>query len=562
VELADLSYDPRDPTFPFTSVLSGMTSGTTGPRWSVQVFTTENVYGVDPDHVRTSSGAGGYRMVAEGLSWAGQQQRSAGRVEVQVSPEPASPAGPAWWVAISAEHAEPIKAVKLVLRHLPAEVVRQGWWSMIGFEGMAEVPTRFRPMLWRYPYLEWVTPWAAAGEPDVGAGHVTVSCTDPVLRPKRLFGGLPGWAGGEQVVEIVLEESATQWGGRFTAPDVRVGFPPDGTAVRADALAHLDRMASAHALVAWEDRADVPAWFRDVGLVVNLHGRHWTGYVFNTYEQMAEALRAVTDRVDGAPVLAYLPGWEGRYYHAYPWYRPDPDLGGDAGFSALVDEAHRLGVHVMPMFGMHGVNATSFPEWEASVGQHPTFATAAYVNHPDWDGDRAGEDFQVFCNPGEPGFRAHLLEQVSAVVEGFGVDGVFLDTSGCWWNDRRFDVTDGYRSLVGSLRAAHPDLLVAGEGWCDALLGVFPVNQSWFGVDAPYRVPEVLSRYARAVGHLSMGAPGSGSTGVHEAGYLVEPSGRAAHGHLPTISVVDDTLTTHRAAFDALLDRIVRGADG
>lgn len=561
MELADLSFDPRDPTFPLTSALSGMTAGRPAPRWSVQVFTTDNVYGVDPDRVRTVTDAGGYRVIADGLAWAGQQQRSEGRVEVAVTPEPAGGAGPAWWLTVSAEHAEPVKAVKLVLRDLPPAVTDQGWWHMTAFDGLPETPSLLRPLLWRYPWPEWVTPWAAAGEPSADAGHVTVACVDPVLRPKRFYVAVPPWAGGASVVELVLEQSATAWSGRFLSPDVRVGLPPDAAALATDAQGHLRRMAEAHGLVGWDERTDVPAWFRDIRLVVNLHGRHWTGYVFNTYAAMADALAVVADRVPGRHVLAYLPGWEGRYYHAYPWYRPDPELGGEDGFAALVAAAHHLGVRVMPMFGAHGVNARTYPAWEEAVGRHATWPTPAYVNHPDWDGDRAGEDFQVFANPGEPGFRAHLLAEVTSVVERFGVDGVFLDTSGCWWNDPRHDVTDGYRRLLADLRTGRPELLVAGEGWCDALLGLFPVNQSWLGVDPPYRVPEVLTRFARAVGHLSTGAPGSGSTGVHEAGFLLSPSGRTTAGHLPTISVVDDTLTVHRAAFVELLDRMVATDD-
>ncbi len=261
---------------------------------------------------------------------------------------------------------------------------------------------------------------------------------------------------------------------------------------------------------------------------------------------MIDAIRFTTGHIPGDRLLAYLPGWEGRYYHDYPWYQPDPALGGAEGFSRLVDAAHRLGVRIMPMFGIHGANAARYPDWEKAAFRTRTNRSLAFVNHPDWDGDRSGEDDQVFLNPGEPGFRRHLADQVGGLIERFDVDGVFLDTSACWFNDPRYDVVGGYRELLGSLRAAHPDVLFAGEGWYDALLSLFPVNQSWRGTDRVMRYPQLLTRFDLAVGHLSTGAPGSGSTGVHEGGfYPSTPTVPPAPGHLHAVSIVERTIAEH-----------------
>lgn len=543
MELTDLSYDPRDPTFPLGAI--------DGAAFSVQLFTTRNVYALDPEKLTVEQNGTSTRILSEGLRWAGQQQVSGGAVEILLDDSVPGCTS----LTVEAVHAEAIKSLKVVLRDLPADVVGDGWWHTTSSVGQADRPAPLRPVQWNYPWLEWVTPWSAAGGRDGGAG-LTFSVRDPELRAKRFYAGVPPWAGGAQVVEIVCEEDASRWGSNYLSPEIRVRSCADADAVKADAIEHLDWIEQAHGLVRWDDRADVPSWFRDVRVVANLHGRHWTGYVFNTYDSMGDALELICERIPGEQVLAYLPGWEGRYYQAYPWYRPDPLLGGTEGFQAFVDRAHALGAHVMPMFGMHGVNASAYPDWEVAVARHPTWPTPAYINHPDWDGDRAGEDFQVFCSPGEEEFRAHLLDEIDCVVADFGVDGVFLDTSGCWWNDPLHPLFDGYIDLVGVLRELHPDLLIAGEGWCDALLRLFPVNQSWFGVDPAYRVPEVLTRYARCVGHLSSGAAGTGSSGVHEAGFLLPAPTATTPGHLPVVSVVDDTLTTHRDAFLEQLDQI------
>jgi hypothetical protein len=134
---------------------------------------------------------------------------------------------------------------------------------------------------------------------------------------------------------------------------------------------------------------------------------------------------------------------------------------------------------------------------------------------------------------------------MNRVVDEFGVDGVFLDTSACWFNDPRYNLYDGYRALVKSLHERHPELLVAGEGWYEALLSVLPVNQSWLGVERNYRYPQLLTRFGRALGHLKDGTPGTGSSGVHEGGFYPAPAQRPTFGHIPSLGIADDTLARY-----------------
>ena len=156
------------------------------------------------------------------------------------------------------------------------------------------------------------------------------------------------------------------------------------------------------------------------------------------------------------------------------------------------------------------------------------------------------EDDQVFLNPGEPGFRRHLVEQVTALVETYDIEGVFLDTSACWFNDPRYDLFDGYRSLVQEIHKRHPGLLICGEGWYDALLAVFPMNQTWIDMTPPPRFDDLPMRYSRVLGHLKDGAPGTGSTGVHEGGTNGHAKPTRVHGYVPALTVVHDTFTSFR----------------
>ncbi|NWF65736.1 MAG: hypothetical protein HXY38_15695, partial [Chloroflexi bacterium] len=495
------------------------------------------LYGLNPEQVHLTDD--GLCLTCEGMSWAGQQQRAAGRVEVRIT------RGNNTWIwQVQAWHSEPLKVVKLMLWGLPDTALSQGWWQATSPVEKTFIPTRTTPILFRYPWPEWLTPWVCAGN---SASAVCISIRDAAVRAKRLYTHQPPYADSRYVVELVFEEDAARWGGHIASPEMRLRMCSSAGEVDADFEEHLAFIEQAYRLQPWQTRPDVPDWMRNIRLVLNLHGQHWTGYVFNTFDHMAEALRLITQHVPSQHVLAYIPGFEGRYYYAYPYYRPGAAMGGDAGFRRLLAAAQEVGVHVMPMFGIHGANTQVYSDWEHSAFRSRTNSYVKLVNFPDWDTDRFGEDDQVFLNPGEPVFRQHLLEQVSAIVRDYDLSGVFLDTSACWFNDPNYNLYEGYRLLLGELRQRHPDLLIAGEGWYDALLGLFPVNQSWLGIDRKYRFPQILTRYARALGHLKDGAPGPASSGVHERGYNNHLDPRAAtFGHIPSIGIVDDTLERYR----------------
>jgi hypothetical protein len=517
----DFSFDPRDPYFPLPWE---------DARWALQVFTPQNVYVADPDAVDVAAGPSATTYRLGRLALAGRQRGAAGSAEVRVRH---GAGGLVTW-HISAAHPEGVKAVKLLLRGAPARALATECWSAASGRAAAHPGGRFQ---WVYPGHEWATPWACAGT-------LTLSVRDPEVRPKRLHVHVPPYA-GEPVAELVVAERAARRPARFAAPEVRLRRTSDATA---DLQEHLAFLEDAYGLQAFETRPDAPAWLDDIALVLTLHGQHWTGYVFNSFAEMEAALRFVARHIEGHRVLVYLPGWEGRYYHVYPDYRPGPDLGGEAGWRALLGTARALGFRVMPMFGAHGANLARYAGWRDAAFTNDTGRYLTLLNAPDWDGDRAGEGDQIFLNPGEPGFGAHLTAELLRTVDEYGVDAVFLDTAGFWFDDPRHDQLAGYRRIVEDLHARHPGLLVASEGWWDALLALFPLAQQWLGVDRDLRLPEVLTRYARTTAHLAEGAPGPGSTGVHEGGYRPRPPVRALPGHIPSVSVVDDTLARHAGA--------------
>jgi hypothetical protein len=528
VYVNNLSYDPRDPIYDVPDY--------PGVQWGIQIFTVRNLYSLRPDHVETTSEDHGIRLICNRLSWAGQQQQAEGRVEARLCWEN----GAVVW-KIQAWHSEPIKSIKLFFQGLPEAALAQGWWQATSDRSQVARPTSELPLRWRYPWPEWQTPWACAGDEREA---ICLGVRDAQVRAKYLYIHRPPYAKAT-MVELICEEDAQHWDGHFEAPPMSLRLCHSKSEIDADFAEHLTFVEKAYQIVPFDIRPDIPAWFHDIQLVVTLHGQHWTGYIHNTFDQMGEALRFITQHIPGESLLLYIPGWEGRYYYAYPNYQPGEAMGGPEAFRRFVQLAHELGAHVMPMFGANGANIEMYPDWERAAFRSRTNRYVTLVNCPDWDTDRSGEDNQVFLNPGEPHYRNHLLEQISQVVHEFGVDGVFLDTSACWFNDPRYNLYEGYRVLVDAIHQRHPGLLVAGEGWYDALLSVMPVNQSWLGVERHYRYPQILTRYGRALGHLKDGTPGTGSSGVHEGGFYPATAQRPTFGHIPSLGIADDTLARY-----------------
>jgi len=508
------SFDFGDPFFD----LGGWQAG-------LQVITFENVYGLDPELTRVEEDGGGWTVTAEGLTWAGGQRRRAGRAWLR-----ATPTVDGVELVAGTEHEEKVRCLKLILRGLPAGNLTGRRWES------GPVPPAGTVM--RYPFdahapLALHTPLVFLSDP--AGGHLYFRSLDDRVRCKR-FAAYP--SDGTITMELIHEEAAHEMSGSVQTPAWRAGRCADPEAVVEEHLRHLE---AAYGLQPWETRPDVPAWARAIALVVSVHGMHWTGHVFNTYRDVLRTLEWVCERIEGRRVLAFLPGWEGRYYWQYGDYRPEPLLGGEAGFRELADGARRLGVALMPMFGANCANTglPGFEKWGRPSLLRSAGGLELQGNKPDWDASRANDPgWQAWLNPGAPAWRERLLAQVSGLVAEYGLPAVFFDTHHFWENDPRYPVYEGLVALRDGLKSRFPDLLIAGEGWYDALGAVTPVSQ----VGATAGWPQVFSRYNRTFGHLMWGDPSRASTGVHEAGTTGFGTVPDAAHWWPTVTIVDGTL--------------------
>jgi len=526
------SFDTRDPVFSF------------GP-WllSFQVITLENTYGLTLERTTVTREGNAWRLICGELSWAGQQRRAPGGLTAIVRPE-----GAGLRLSISADAAHTIRCVKVLVRGLAR-------LEVLDLLDQPE-PVPEGGALLRYPNYLRLPLLFVRHE----GGTIGLRCEDAQGRAKRfaVYAERFGPLAGQYAVELIHEEDARYFGKHIDVPDWVIALAPDLDAFRAAQLA----FAEAHmGLTPWEQRADVPDWARRISLVATIHCMHWTGYIFNTYDDAREILRAITERLPGEHVLALLPGWEGRYYWQYSDYRPEPLLGGADGFARLADEARSLGVHLMPFFGVTCANAWETPGFEqfGPLSRMKSPTGAIYTgNRPDWDVSRGRDTtWQAWLNIGAPAWRAELTRQIRATLDAYDLDAVFLDCPEVWINDPEHNIREGLHALVADLRAARPDLLVTGEDWWDGILDVLPVCQS----TRKWRpVPAWAGRYARFFEHIADSEPGRGSTGVFESGYApYEPLPEQPY-NIPSIAFVDGTLAAAPAAIEAAIFRARRYA--
>ncbi len=520
--MQDLSFTFPTPHF----TLKGIT-------FSVMIYTFRNAYAPDASGMSVKQGEEELTADINGLCYAGGQLKMPGYVKIHAYTCENGIRIKA--MARIAGHEEDIRCIKITVHGIP-----EGKLINLTDARPREIPPEGLNL--KYP-----EGWRDVGTPLVilqtkEGGLYYYRSLDNQVRDKRFV-----FVHTQQglAAELIFEEKATQMSGRIDAPEWEVG---QGGSVADIYEPHRLHTEKNYGLVPWEKRSDVPDWAREISLVAAIHCQHWTGYVFNDYEQVLENLKKICRQVEGRRVLAYLPGWEGRYYWKYGSYSPDERMGGKEGFLKLCREAKELGVHVMPMFGINvvGSHFDNYEEWGLpSEFRGP--GGSQYGGSVDWDASRHydhGSNRNL--NPAAPRWQNRLYAQVTGLMDEYGFDAAFFDIAAVWMNDPSHSLYEGIRRLTDRLKEHDPKLLLAGEGWYDGLAACIPLLQCGHtdGVlhwhDEAYA--PMFDTYARGFGHLCLGDVSRGSTGVHELGYNPARRCPLRKGIIPTITIVDGTL--------------------
>ena len=519
------SYD-----FPEPSISVG------GLQVSFRIYTFENTYGLDQSGMSVEKTADGVQLHCSRFIWAGGQQKATGTLLARFHANN----GQLEWTA-DVEMSRPIKSIAAIVRGVPRGKVAGGSG---GF---------FDPhddeLLFGYPFgagdhhsARGIDSPLVLIQPEGSTSGQTAFFLSTLLsnavRACRIY-LQPGEQGYR--AELVYEAPGWQRSNRLQGARWRAGRASSANAAFEQ---HFTHVAHAFAIPDWQVRDDVPSWFRNVSLVLAIHGMHWTGYIFNDFAKAQRILEWTAAQIPGENVMIFLPAWDGRYYWEYPLYQAEPRLGGPEGFRKLIEAGHRLGFHFVPMFGMNAANSF-LPEFSkfGNATTEQIDGDSFDVNWVDWDNDRHMEGGGKYMNLGVNSWRKWLAARIAQTLEQYGVDGYFLDISGGWVNNTKADMHEGTRRLVLGLRQKFPHALAIGEFSYDALMSILPVYQIF-----PSRgYPAAFRKYSRSFEHLSHPAPGRGSSGVHESGFghfraRISPDQPV----IPTITVVDDTFDKYR----------------
>ena len=265
---------------------------------SLQLFTFENIYGLDATRLRTSGDDSRVEAEALGLTWAGAQETAEGTAGLTVERTDDG-------IAITARgtHTNTLRRAKVVLHGLPDGALTGFHFTdrPIG-DGQAFAYPGAVPHAHRIhtPLLFLKT---AAGD------CLYFQSLETEMRPKT-FAIYRDPQGNGTPVELIHEEPATRMSGAIETPQWRVGrtADPEGVVRR-----HIEHIRKAFGFVEWQSNPLVPDWLKQIGFIAYIHGQHWSGHIFNSYDDLRALLRQRADKLDGRPIPAPRAGWEGRY---------------------------------------------------------------------------------------------------------------------------------------------------------------------------------------------------------------------------------------------------------
>jgi hypothetical protein len=224
-------------------------------------------------------------------------------------------------------------------------------------------------------------------------------------------------------------------------------------------------------------------------------------------------------------------------------------MGGEKALLNLVNEAHKLGVKVMAMYGINIVNntLTDFNKWGKPSLLKSTSGAIFDYGSVDWDSSRHYDHHSNSqCNIGSKRYRDYLFKQIKEASLKYDFDGAFLDIAAYYNNSPDYSVFKGVKKLCQDLLEIKPNFLISGEGCYDGLISCMPLFQSGHteGVmhyhDFPY--DKLFTPYAREFAHLCLGDFTTHSTGVHELGFNPITKVPLRKGIIPTISLLNETV--------------------
>jgi hypothetical protein len=496
-QFGTIGYDFKDPYVDFD-----------GLKFAVRLSTENNIYCPDPKQLTIERLSDNEIILhSNSLSAAGGQLISEGSIELKLSK------GADHRISISAQANHPSELGKSILVLVKGIEVR----SMVSEQPQAKGVQEFKDekgIRVSYPSRAATMPLEFLTTPDE---EWFVLSKDREIRRKS-FACSYDHLSSEPVVLLSHDADMRKISTKIEAPEWVLGKDRPRIEVVKERCVDLEQHFD---VIPYRGKPKAHTeWIDNLKVVTFLHGMHWTGHIFNTYDQMGKQLEWITETVNGKQILAFLPAWDGRYYVNYPEHEPDSRMGGGEGLKRLVEKAHRLGVKVVLMLG--GPNLSTFEFLKKNnmmeAGLKTPSGQAELQNWLDWNTDLQIETMGLIMNFGHPKYRDYMISKTAELFDIYDIDGVFLDGTLRWQNSPDYSAYEGLVQYTKEIRRRYPEKLVMGEDGYDAIYGLFDLFHTSGG---PLGLENYLLRYTRQFYYLAYPAE-NGSAGVHEIGWSNE----------------------------------------
>ncbi len=251
-------------------------------------------------------------------------------------------------------------------------------------------------------------------------------------------------------------------------PDIMTGFRK-----------HMDWMEQAYGLTNLDSRQDAPDWIHNLYLNIAFQCRGSHGRVCHSFDQISERLQQIAEYIDPNKSMLLLAGWDGPWDWTYPFYRPDPSLGGEDGFKRMMKTAHELGYKVgvhMNVWGL-GKKNPAFEEIKHFLDHQCRDAEGRPLQWEyDMDGDDQDDIIFYYISPDHEPWRQYMMDRILMAVNDFDLDIVHLDQSSLLINDCCHNHYPGVVKLFQELRENLPvEVVLSGEGTSEPLVFLYPM---------------------------------------------------------------------------------------
>ncbi|WP_337101291.1 hypothetical protein [Paenibacillus sp. YIM B09110] len=480
-----------------------------GLKFAIRLSTYENIYCPSPEHTQTVVENGKLRLISNRLWAAGGQLSAEGKLELilEINENDGS-------ISINGRGEHVTELCKSLLIHIIGIDIKY-FDADSDNMGRREFrhPTGIHPLI--YPGRDAMMPLVIVGDnaEENGCAKEWYALSKDSLVRKKGFAAYYDVKEQAPVLILSFEEDRRNWTNQIMLPEWKVGKVQTRNEVVAERFSDLERHFN---LTPFHSREDLQ-WIDDIRVVVNFHGEHWTGHVFNTFRDMEEQLRDICIDIPGKHVLAFLPAWDGRYYYTYPYHSPGERLGGENGLRQLVKTAHSLGVKIIPMLGGPNLLTHKFLQEHdlLDAALKDSEGIPQIQNWIDWNSDLSQENMGYIANYGHPALRSYMLNKADELIDTFGFDGIFLDGAIRWSNAPDYSPYEGVAAFADEFSIRHPGKLLMGEDGYDVLWGLFGLFAASWG---PLGLEHAMLRYTRQTEYLAYPAL-NGSSGIHEIGW-------------------------------------------